>query len=140
MDFYHASEHVWALEKALYGEDHAREWVEQRLHELRHGQEQKFLEALKWMKVPPAKRSKEVKKEQKYFTKQKKRMNYQELDQRGWPIGSGAVESACSDLADRFKRRGQIWTERRQTGSPQICDHLQGRIGLAPIHRHFLEL
>jgi len=29
LDFYHASEHVWALGRALYGEDQAKEWVEE---------------------------------------------------------------------------------------------------------------
>jgi hypothetical protein len=38
-------------------------------------------------------------------------MNYQEIAQRGWPIGSGAVESACSGKQGRFKRRGQFWTK-----------------------------
>ena len=31
---------------------------------------------------------------------------------RGWPIGSGAVESACSGHQNRFKRRGQFWTHK----------------------------
>ncbi len=51
LDFYHASEHVWMLGRALYGEEKARPWVEKRLHELRHGQEQKFLEALANLEV-----------------------------------------------------------------------------------------
>jgi hypothetical protein len=112
LDFYHASQHVWALGKALYGEDQARPWVEQRLHELRHGLEERFLEALGRVKAPRGKAGKEVRKERKYFTKQNQRLNYQEIDQRGWPIGSGAVESACSGQQGRFKRRGQIWTKR----------------------------
>jgi hypothetical protein len=112
LDFYHASEHVWALGKALLGEEDARPWVEERLHELRHGQEPEFLQALGQVPMPRGKAGQAVKREQKYFTKQKKRMNYQELDQRGWPIGSGAVESACSGQQGRFKRRGQIWTKR----------------------------
>jgi hypothetical protein len=38
-------------------------------------------------------------------------MNYQEIARRGWPIGSRTVESACSGQQDRFKRRGQFWTQ-----------------------------
>ena len=37
-------------------------------------------------------------------------MNYQEIARRGWPIGSGAVESACRAKQCRFKRPGQFWT------------------------------
>jgi hypothetical protein len=37
-------------------------------------------------------------------------MNYQTVARRGWPIGSGAVESACRQKQCRFKRPGQFWT------------------------------
>lgn len=33
-----------------------------------------------------------------------RRMNYQQIHRRGWPIGSGSVESACR------QREGQFWT------------------------------
>ena len=111
LDFYHASEHVWALGKALYGEDHAKEWVESRLHELRHGQENEFLEKIAQVEVPRGKRGKTIRKERKYFPKRAKRLNYQQIAARGWPIGSGAVESACNGHQGRFKRRGQFWTK-----------------------------
>ena len=39
-------------------------------------------------------------------------MNYQQTARRGWPIGSGAVESACRQRQCRFKRPGQFWTSR----------------------------
>ncbi|HEX5398470.1 MAG TPA: hypothetical protein VFY06_05415 [Verrucomicrobiae bacterium] len=38
-------------------------------------------------------------------------MNYRQLFRRGWPIGSGAVESACAWRQRRFKRPGQFWTQ-----------------------------
>jgi len=112
LDFYHASEHVWALGRALYGEDQAKEWVESRLHELRHGQEEKFLDQIAQAKRPRGERGQEVRKQQNYFENHAERMNYRQIAQRGWPIGSGAVESACSGQQSRFKRRGQIWTKR----------------------------
>jgi hypothetical protein len=111
LDFYHASEHVWSLGRALYGEDQAKEWVESRLHELRHGQEKKFLEELARLKVPRGERGETVKEQQNYFANQAERMPYQKIANRGWPIGSGAVESACSGHQGRFKRRGQFWTK-----------------------------
>lgn len=111
LDFFHASQHVWALGEALYGEGQANEWIDKRLHELRHGREQQFLEAIGKLKVPRGKRGKEIKKEQKYFANHAARINYQEIDKKGWTIGSGAVESACSGQQGRFKQRGQIWTK-----------------------------
>ena len=110
LDFYHASEHVWALGRALYDEPQAREWVEARLHELRHGQEEKFLARLAELKPPRGEPGETVRAQQSYFARQAQRRNYAELAQRGWPIGSGAVESACRGAQNRFKRRGQFWT------------------------------
>ena len=45
LDFYHASQHLWTLGEALYpkAETARRSWVEDRLHRLRHGQEQAVL-------------------------------------------------------------------------------------------------
>jgi hypothetical protein len=41
LDFYHARQHLWALGEVLEPTDEGarRQWVEERLHELRHGQE-----------------------------------------------------------------------------------------------------
>jgi hypothetical protein len=110
LDFYHASEHLWELGRALYGEEPAREWVEARLHELRHGQEEKFLTQMAMLKEPRGKSAQTVREQKNYFANQAGRMKYQEIAKRGWPIGSGAVESACSGQQNRFKRRGQFWT------------------------------
>jgi hypothetical protein len=110
LDFYHASEHVWELGRALLGEDQAKAWVEARLHELRHGQEEKFLSQLAKLKPPRGPRGEIVREQKNYFANQAPRMNYEEIAERGWPIGSGAVESACSGAQNRFKRRGQFWT------------------------------
>jgi len=111
LDFYHASEHLWELGRALYGEDKAKAWVEKGLHQLRHGQEQKFLASIARLKLSGGKRGKTVREQKKYFANQAKRMNYKDIAKRGWPIGSGAVESACSGHQNRFKRRGQFWTK-----------------------------
>lgn len=110
LDFYHASEHLWELGRALYGEDQARPWVEARLHELRHGKEEKFLAQIAALKAPRGKSAETVREQKNYFSNQSERMNYEEIANRGWPIGSGAVESACSGHQNRFKRRGQFWT------------------------------
>ena len=41
LDFYHSSEHVWALGRALQGEEKAKDWTEPLLHQIRHGQEKR---------------------------------------------------------------------------------------------------
>lgn len=110
LDFYHASEHLWELGRALYDESQARAWVESRLHELRHGQEKKFLAHLEKLQVPRGQKAQTIREQKNYFAKQSERLNYEAIAQRGWPIGSGAIESACSGQQNRFKRRGQFWT------------------------------
>jgi hypothetical protein len=111
LDFYHASEHLWELGRALYAqEEQAKRWVEKGLHQLRHGQEKKFLAQIARLKVPRGRNAQTVREQKNYFANQAERLSYQEIAARGWPIGSGAVESACSGHQNRFKRRGQFWT------------------------------
>ena len=53
-----------------------------------------------------------IAREQHYFVRHAGRMNYRDVARRGWPIGSGAVESACRQKQCRFKRAGQFWGRR----------------------------
>jgi len=120
LDFYHGSEHVWSAGRACFGdqEPETERWVEQRLHQLRHGQEQTALKKIAKLKGPRGQRGRMLRKERNYFAEHANRMNYKEIADRGWPIGSGAVESACRQSQCRFKRPGQFWTER---GLRHLC-------------------
>jgi hypothetical protein len=113
LDFYHASEHLWTLSEALHPQDEMarRDWVESRRHRLRHGQEKAVLEELAALPRRRGERGKIIQREQNYFASHAGRMNYQALAQRGWPIGSGAVESGCRTRQCRRKRPGQFWTQ-----------------------------
>jgi hypothetical protein len=113
LDFYHASQHLWTLGRALclQNETLAKDWVERRLHQLRHGQEQMLLAELATLPAGTGENAEIVEKEKKYFESQSKRMSYQWIADRGWPIGSGAVESTCRQSQCRFKRPGQFWSE-----------------------------
>jgi hypothetical protein len=109
LDFYHGSEPLWNLGRALHGEKQpARsQWVEP----LRHGQEERALRQIAQLKKRHGEAGKVLQREQNYFETHAGRMNYQELAKRGWPIGSGAVESACRQKQCRFKRCGQFWSK-----------------------------
>jgi uncharacterized protein YlxP (DUF503 family) len=119
LDFYHASEHLWELGRALNGDDEvaAGAWVEPRRHQLRHGRHNQVLAEIAALKVRRDAVARVVKREQNYFATHAHRVNYQTIHRRGWPIGSGAVESACRQRQCRFKRPGQFWT-------PQGLRHL----------------
>lgn len=112
LDFYHASQHLWDVGRALNRGDEARAaaWVEPRRHRLRHGKERALLRELAALRPPRGQAGEIVRREQRYFAGHAARMNYETLARRGWPIGSGAVESACRQRQCRFKRPGQFWT------------------------------
>ncbi len=120
LDFYHGSEHLWDLGKALQGESQPAlsQWVEPLRHQLRHGKEKQVLRQIADLKQRRGPTGKVIRREQNYFQTHSRRMNYQQIANRGWPIGSGAVESACRQKQCRFKRCGQFWTAK---GLRNLC-------------------
>ncbi len=111
LDFYHGSEHLWELGRAVRGEATAAPWVEGRLHRLRHGKEAALLREIGQLRAGAGELGETVRREQNYFAGQAARMHYAQIAARGWPIGSGPVESACRQQQCRFKRPGQFWTK-----------------------------
>ncbi len=117
LDFYHASQHLWAVARALHPENEtaARTWVEPLLTQLRHGQEEGVLQTLSNLPAWCAQRHRqtppEVRREQEYFQRHQEHIHYQAVAERGCPVGSGAMESFCSQMQGRFKRPGQFWSK-----------------------------
>jgi hypothetical protein len=114
LDFYHASEHLWDIARDLYADPaQAQQWVEPLLHQLRHGQEEQVVKTLEGLPAEALKfdrlLSDLVQKEIQYFQTNRHRLHYQDNTAKGFPAGSGAVESLCSQFEDRFKRTGQFW-------------------------------
>lgn len=111
LDFYHASQHLWELGRALHdGDEAAARWAEPRRHQLRHGREKHLLQEIAGLPTHAGAAGEIILREQNYFASQAGRVNYQNLSRRGWPIASGPVESACRQKQCRFKRPGQFWT------------------------------
>jgi hypothetical protein len=113
VDWFHASERIWALGRALYGEetDETAAWVEQHLDRLAAGQAMTL--AAEWQGLPCRSEAATVRDEQvTYFTNQAPRMAYDQYRAAGWDIGSGMVESACKHLIGvREKGPGMRWSE-----------------------------
>jgi hypothetical protein len=114
LDFYHGAEHLWEVARDLYPQpEKAKAWVEPLLHQLRHGQEAKVVATLE--NLPERVRnvggvlSELVQREVKYFQNHREHLHYQDNAAKGFPVGSGAVESGCAQFQDRFKRTGQFW-------------------------------
>lgn len=116
LDFYHASQHLWAVAHSLHPADEAgaKAWVEPLLHQLRPGGEARVLQALQHLPDECARREQPlpptVAKEINYFENHRAHIQYAARAAEGWPVGSGAMESLCGQLQGRFKRGGQFWT------------------------------
>lgn len=76
-----------------------------------------MLQEIAGLKAPCGEAGEIIRREQNYFAGHARRMNYRSIARRGWPIGSGPVESAGRQTQGRFKRPGQFWT-------PQGMRHL----------------
>jgi hypothetical protein len=114
LDYYHASQHLWAVAAALHGEGTpaARRWVEPLLEQLRGGHAAKVIRRLEQLELRCAPAAAEtVVRERKYFEHHRKRLDYATAAAQGWPLGSGAMESSCRQYQCRFKRPGQFWSE-----------------------------
>jgi hypothetical protein len=113
VDFYHACDHLMEAFKSAYGERAPKtvaQFKKQR-HILRHDKDGvvKIIRAIAYIhkKYP---RKKIIRRELKYFRRNRKRMNYAVLAEKNIPIGSGVVEAACKTLVtERMKRSGMRW-------------------------------
>ena len=113
VDYWHATEHVWSVARALFGDntEHADSWAEAWCVDLlEHGPEP-WLATLRSAEPPDAAAAEVLRIERGYFTTNAARMAYPTFRARGLPIGSGAVESAAKHVVQvRMKRSGMRWS------------------------------
>jgi len=117
LDFYHLSQHLHALGAALHGTGSAKAqaWCGKILHDLKHKSPKRLFKTLdELLKEPPSADPAvlEVIREQNaYFRSHAEHMDYAKNAAQGVPIGSGSVESLCSQFQNRLKRTGQFWSK-----------------------------
>ena len=117
LDFYHLSQHLHALGAALHGagSEKAAAWCGKLLHDLKHISPESLFKTLdELLEDPPADNPaalETLRKENAYFRNHVDHMDYAANAAQGIPIGSGSVESLCSQLQNRLKRTGQFWTK-----------------------------
>lgn len=111
LDYYHASEHVAALAKAIYADPGtAQNWTI-RWQSLLYDSELDELFADVRTACPTAPND-DVQRELDYLERNRTRMDYRTYRQRGWFIGSGVVEAGCKRvIGQRLKQSGMFWTE-----------------------------
>lgn len=120
VDFYHVSQHLWAVAHTLHPDDEAaaRAWIEPLLAKLKQDASCQVITELEQLqpRLESAAREK-VEKEVNYLQANRARMDYGTARKRGEPLGSGAMESTCRQYQVRFKRTGQFWS---QTGDEAL--------------------
>lgn len=118
LDYYHASQHLHALAEALYPDDTQKDerekWVGRLLKNLKVWGPKTLMVAIAEAderEIEDKTRAETVRREAGYFRDHEKHMDYRTARKDGVPIGSGAMESQCSQNQNRFKRRGQFWSK-----------------------------
>ena len=127
VDWYHASEHLWALAKALHreGTPEAAAWAKQATDLLWEQGAGPLLGLLAETEPPTPASAEALRLERGYFAATAARMDYPAYRARGLPIGSGAVESAARHLVqDRMKRAGMRWSRDGGEALLALCAHL----------------
>lgn len=126
LDFWHASEWVWKVAKAVWGEGSARakEWAEQQIAEhLIKGDAAGLIAAIELLPAvppPPSEHRSIPEQAVTLFKNNAERMRYPEYRARGMEIGSGTVESAGKRVVgQRCKGPGMRWSE---SGLPAVLE------------------
>src|SRR5271156_3447722 len=120
VDFYHVSQHLWAVAHALHPDDEAaaKGWVQPMLDKLKENASCEVITNLEQLRQRlEGSVQEQVEKEVNYLQTHRDRLDYGTAHQRGEPLGSGAMESTCRQYQTRFKRTGQFWS---QTGDEAL--------------------
>jgi hypothetical protein len=112
VDWYHASQHLWTVAHLLYDEGTlaAKQWYRAQETPLFEGNADQLALRFRTLAHTHPKLAEDLRREAGYFEGHVRRMQYQELREDGWPIGSGMVESACKQFRHRFVGSGMRWS------------------------------
>jgi hypothetical protein len=115
LDWGHAAEHLALAGQALFGvgTEETSAWLGTWLHELRHGDPERALAELRERVADPARGEaarQEAAKHLAYLDERREQIRYADFEARGFPIGSGIVESGNKLVVEaRLKGAGMHW-------------------------------
>ena len=116
LDFIHVMEYIWKAANIYFGEKspHRLDWVKEQCVLLLQGEINTVLKNLEKLiqhgKYKTAK-CKMIKSVIRYLSNNTHMMNYKECLARGFPISTGAIESACGHFVQsRMERNGMRWS------------------------------
>jgi hypothetical protein len=125
LDFPHALEHLATAGRAVFGAgtEAFSEWLGGQAHTFKHGDPEVVLNALRTLDLTVAIDPEAAGHQAEalaYFEKRRTQIAYADFRQQGYPIGSGAVESANKLVVEaRLKGSGMRWD--RASVSPMVC-------------------
>lgn len=114
VDWYHATQHLASAATAVYGDQTSpaqQRWSKDHTELLFQGHADQVAHRLRCLaddRIGQARQS--LLEEAGYFEHNQHRMNYLELREDGWLIGSGMVESGAKQFKHRFTGAGMRWS------------------------------
>jgi hypothetical protein len=124
LDFPHAVEHLATVGRAVFGAGTAalKAWLDAQAHALKHDDPARALAALRTLDLTAAvdpEAGRHQREALAYFEKRRAQIAYADFRARGYPIGSGAIESANKLVVEaRLKGGGMHWA--RASVSPMV--------------------
>ena len=113
IDFFHVCEHLSKLSELFFKDSSdAKAWYKKHRTILKEDPNgaSKVIRAVRYRRSK-TKENPEIEAELKYLQRNRRKMNYFELQQNKLPIGSGVVEATCKNLIGaRMKKSGMRWT------------------------------
>lgn len=112
VDWYHATEHLAEAARLLKGEGTPAQaaWFNRWKKRLFQGEAAQLAQALRAASAQHPAMAKELEREAGYFDNNRRRMNYQEMREEQWVIGSGMVESGGKQFKARLAGPGMRWS------------------------------
>jgi hypothetical protein len=103
VDWYHATQHLAQAAQALFPQDEkkAQSWFNTRLDDLFAGHLTRIVQPLERQGLFDVAH---------YFRVHQRRMQYQEFQEQGYPIGSGTIESGVKQFKTRLTGSGMRWS------------------------------
>jgi hypothetical protein len=118
LDFAHAAEHVATAAHATFGMEsrEADAWLDRWLHELKHGDPDRVIAAVRALEAPSPEAAAIRDAAAGYLARRRSQIAYATFRDAGYPIGSGAVESANKLVVEaRLKGSGMHWARAQVT-------------------------
>jgi hypothetical protein len=135
VDYYHASQHLWDVARALQPDDPAAvaAWARPLARRLRDEGIAPILDALAAATAPAGSAAADtLRRERAFFRANADRMAYPTFKAQGFPIGSGAVESAARHVIQlRMKRPGMRWSDASARAISALRSRLRSQRPLA---------